>query len=94
MEDKEIMTEEINENEEIEVYDEPEESGSGVFKKLAIGASILGGIGLVTALTFKKNRAKLEERRIRKLEKKGYIIQRPIDVDTDVDDESVVEEVE
>ena len=94
MEDKEIMTEEINENEEIEVYDEPEESGSGVFKKLAIGASILGGIGLTIALVYKKNRATLEERRIRKLEKKGYIIQRPIDIDTYVEDENVVEEVE
>ena len=31
---------------------------------------------------------------ISRLEKKGYIIQRPIDADTDVDDENVVEEVE
>lgn len=92
MEDKEIMTEEINENEEIEVYNEPEESGSGILGKVVIGALVVVGAG-VAALIY-KNKGKLDERRIRKLEKKGYIIQRPIDVDTDVDDESVVEEVE
>ena len=90
MENKEIMTEEINENEEIEVYTEPEESGSRILGKVVIGALVVVGAG-VAALIY-KNKGKLDERRIRKLEKKGYIIQRPIDADTDVDDE--VEEVE
>ena len=82
MEENEIRTEEFNENEETEVYVEPETSGKGTFGKIAIGASILGGLGAIAAFIYKKNRKSIEERRIRKLERKGYIIQRPIDVDS------------
>lgn len=75
------MIEEIKNFEEIENTDmvendeEPETSGKGIVGKLAIGALVVGG---AAALIY-KNKHKLEERKIRKLEKKGYIVVRPED---------------
>lgn len=70
-------------------YDEPEVENEGGFLK---GAIVAGGtllVGGATAFAIKnKNRiaAKLEERNVRKLEKKGYVIERP-------EEDEVIEEV-
>ena len=61
-----------NEVEFVEVNEEPEETtGNGLLGKIVAGAVVVAiGAG---ALIY-KNRNKLEERRIKKLEKKGYVI--------------------
>lgn len=74
-------------NEEIKVLDEneieevvmdneeyPETSSNGILGVLALATVAVGGA--VGGLIY-KNRNKLEERKIKKLEKKGYIITRP-----------------
>lgn len=93
----EIM--ELDNDTEAEVYDlEPEEeSGNGILGKILIGAGVLAAGGLA-ALAY-KNRAKLEERRIKKLEKKGYTVIRPEieeveEDDFDEDFEEAAEETE
>ena len=73
---EEIMNfEEIENTELVEIDEEPETSGKGIVGKLAIGALIVGG---AAALIY-KNKHKFEERKIRKLEKKGYLVIRPED---------------
>lgn len=63
--------------------DEYVEESKGVFKKVVV----IGGGALVagaTALAIKnrdKIKAKLEERKIAKLEKKGYVVYRPEEVE-------------
>lgn len=59
------------ENSEVEVYDETEKSGNGILG-LVIGAVVVGA-GTVAALAY-KNRNKIEEKKIEKLRKKGYVI--------------------
>lgn len=68
--ENEIM--EMQNEEVMEVYEEPEETtGNGLLGKIVAGAVVVAiGAG---ALIY-KNRNKLEERRIKKLEKKGYVI--------------------
>ena len=85
-EEKEMM-----ELTEVEDNYEPEEEyeGSGVFKKVAIGVGGAVAAGAV-ALAVKKRdkiKAKIEEHKIAKLEKKGYVVYRPEEVE-------VVEEVD
>lgn len=68
------MVEEIENNEatELEVYEESAKSGNGIAGKIAIGVvAAAAGVG---ALVWHKTKAKREERAIRKLEKKGYVI--------------------
>lgn len=93
----EIM--ELDNDTEAEVYDlEPEEeSGNRILGKILIGAGVLAAGGLA-ALVY-KNRDKLEERRIKKLEKKGYTVIRPEieeieEDDFDEDFEEAAEETE
>lgn len=63
-----------------EGYEESETSDNGLVAKLAVGAVIAAaGVG---ALLF-KNRHKFEERQIRKLEKKGYVIRKKDDCEGD-----------
>lgn len=54
-----------------------EESGDGV-SLLVVGAVMIvaAGVGAIGALLY-KNRAKLEERKIKRWEKKGYVIYKP-----------------
>lgn len=76
--------EEVTKNELIETeegakvtYMEPEESkGVG---KFMLGAALIGA-GLVGGLIY-KNRAKLDERRIKKLEKRGYVVFKKAEVE-------------
>ena len=99
------MNEEIRNNEmelvnnsEVEVLDYSdnyEESGSGILGKVMIGAAIAGvGLG---AVLLRKNRDKINDWRIRKLEKAGYTVAKVEDAENyeehvvsneDVDDES------
>ena len=67
----------------VDFDDEYVEESNGVFKKVVM----IGGGALVagaTALAIKnrdKIKAKLEERKIAKLEKKGYVVWRPEEVE-------------
>lgn len=67
----------------VDFDDEYVEESHGVFKKVVV----IGGGALVagaTALAIKnrdKIKAKLEERKIAKLEKKGYVVYRPEEVE-------------
>ena len=55
--------------------DDEEEEDNGVVKKIIFGAAAIG-TAAVTAVVFKKLkvREKINERRIRKLEKAGYVV--------------------
>lgn len=67
----------------VDFDDEYVEESNGVFKKVVV----IGGGALVagaTALAIKnrdKIKAKMEERKIAKLEKKGYVVYRPEEVE-------------
>ncbi len=76
MENEILVNEELN-NEIETVCEEIETSGGG--SKLLVGALIAGVAGLV-AFAYNKNKTKLEERRIEKLRKKGYVIYREDEV--------------
>lgn len=90
---EELMTnnEEMNteiETTELEVYDEPEtSSGNGL--KLALGLGALAAAGVAAWCC--KNKAKIEERKIEKLRKKGYVIYKAED---DIEEDVVDEEFE
>ena len=72
---------------EPEVYEmEPEEeSGIGLGKLVLGTALVAGGIG---ALCY-KFRGKIEERRVEKLKKKGYVVIEPVNEDIVIDAEDV-----
>lgn len=82
---EEIKVLDENEIEEVEMDMEeyPETSGKGILGLLALVGVAAGGA--VGGLIY-KNRNKLEEREIKKLEKKGYIITKPEPVE-DVESE-------
>lgn len=81
------MNEELKVMEEIETYEatemvpaeyneEPESTGNGIVGKIAIGVGLaVAGAG---AFVWHKTKAKREERTIRKLEKKGYVISKVV----------------
>lgn len=73
---EEIMENEIVETEGMDTITESENSGNGIFVKLLISTVIVGA-GVAAVLY--KNRAKIEERKIEKLRKKGYVIYGPED---------------
>ena len=73
------VMEEIENNEVAmtEYYEEPENTGNGIVGKIAIGAvAAVVGAG---AFIYYKTKDKREERTIRKLEKKGYVISKVVD---------------
>ena len=92
--ENEIMENAIVEDDEVEnevvTYDEPycSEKKGGALP--LVGIALLGVAGAV-GIVIHKNRAKLEERRIEKLRKKGYIITK---VDVTDEDDSESEETE
>lgn len=87
---------EATENTEVEVYDDQEiqeSEGSGILKKIIIGG-LVGGAAIAIIKNRKKIADKIEKRRIRKLEKAGYVISLPgEDVDDDREDESYESEI-
>lgn len=70
-------TEEINTEVE-NTYVDSENSGGGLFTKVALG---LGGLLITGAVVAVKNKDKIKDwatnRKIKKLEKKGYVITKP-----------------
>ena len=58
---------------------EPEESGNGFAGKL-VAILAVGAVGVIGGLLY-KNREKLEQRQIKKLEKKGYVIYKSDEVE-------------
>lgn len=94
-EERNEMIEEMVELEEVYDYEEPEEERGGLIKTVAVagGTLIVGG---ATAFAIKKRdkiAAKLEERKVRKLEAKGYIIERP-EFPEEIDESDSNEELE
>lgn len=79
----------IENAEVVEVYEEAEKAGSGIIGKVILG---LVAVGIGAGALVYKNRDKIEERRIRKLEKKGYVISRP--EQNDVADSEECDDVE
>ena len=82
---EELRTEmnEMNFDGATDVIEECIEASSGGFKKVVVigGGALIAG---ATALAIKnrdKIKAKIEERKIAKLEKKGYVVYRPEEVE-------------
>lgn len=95
MENKDLMAmnEELDNIEvtDLETYEDSEVSGNGL-GKIVGGLLLLGGAAAAGFVY--KNRAKIEERKIEKLRKKGYVIYKEEDLiegDSDVVDEEVVD---
>lgn len=76
--------EEIEETEVNEVYDEPIESGDGILGKVLLGVGLLAAGGTAAWVLTKNKR---EQHQIKKLEKKGYLISKPEEVDEESDSE-------
>ena len=95
------MNEELKVMEEIETYEETnmipaeyneesESTGNGVVGKIAIGIGLaVAGAG---AFVWHKTKAKREERTIRKLEKKGYVISKVVEETKVIDESEAVSE--
>ena len=80
---EENKTMEVMDN-EVEVYNmEPEETSGKRFPVLAVGA-IAAGIGLAV-VGIKKGKGKLEEMKIKSLEKKGYVVTKPVAEETEAE---------
>ena len=85
---EELMTNEVKDITEA-VVDECTNSGNGIRKIVVAGTVVVvAGVG---ALVY-KNRTKLDEMRIKKLEKKGYIVYRPEVCQYESDDSDTNEE--
>ena len=69
---------------------ESEESG-GILGKLVLGGVLLAAAGGGLAFLRKKNKDKIEERRIKQLEKAGYVVITPEPVAPNDENEDVVE---
>ena len=85
-ENKTMEMEVMNNNEAMDTY-EPEENSGKRISVVAVGAIAAGiGLGIVVA---KKCKGKLEELKIKSLEKKGYVVTKPETevVDSDEEDE-------
>lgn len=83
--------EELNNEMELDVVNETDdEEDNGIAKKIILGAAAIG-TAAVTAVVCKKLKVpeKINERRIRKLEKAGYVVAKVDESDegSDVEDE-------
>ena len=72
MENNELMTTEMEQ--EIVMDDYETECSGGGLGKLAVGAAIVTGVAALGAFAYNKCKDKLEERKIERLRKKGYVI--------------------
>lgn len=89
----EVIDENIDET-ELEIYEmEPEEESGVGLGKLVLGTALVAGA--IGAICY-KFRGKIEERRVEKLKKKGYVVIEPVDEDIiiDAEDEDDIEEPE
>lgn len=73
--------------EEIEEVNVAPEIAGGNLKKVAVGLGV-GAVAVITAWAI-KNKGKLDEWRIRKLEKKGYTIIKPETVEVEETSEEI-----
>jgi urocanate hydratase len=91
MEKELIMNEEMETEMALDTYDEPEVQGRGLGKIIAIGGTALvGGAAALAIKNKKKLAAKIEDHKIKKLEKKGYVVYKPEEVEAvEVDSEDV-----
>lgn len=79
-ENKTMEMEVMDNNEVVDTYESEETSGKGI-SVVAVGAIAAGiGLGIVAA---KKCKGKLEDWKVKSLEKKGYVVTKP---ETDVVD--------
>lgn len=76
-ENKTMEMEVMNDDEVMDTYETEETSGKGL-GVVAVGA-VLAAVGVGIAVA-RKNKGKLDEWRIRRLEKKGYVVTKPEDV--------------
>lgn len=84
---EEMKTFEEIENTEVNYEDmEPETSDNGIVGKVMVGLVL--AVGGAAAFVWHKTADKREERAIRKLEKKGYVITKVIEDDTSEEDVS------
>ena len=84
-----VTSDEIEETELMESDNESERSGNGL-GKIVLGVGVVAA-GALAAWAY-KNRAKLEERKIERLRKKGYVIYKDEaakDIVDDFDDEEL-----
>lgn len=84
----------VNDRDEVISEDtcvELEESGNGIFGKLVFGAMI-AGVGLGVAY-LRKNRDKLDELRIKKLERKGYKVSKEDEFEDIYDDDFLEDKI-
>ena len=67
----------------VDFDDEYVEESNGVFKKVVMigGGALVAGASALAIKNRDKIKAKLEERKIAKLEKKGYVVYRPEEVE-------------
>lgn len=82
----------MNENltiEEVNTDAIPDNSGSGIVGKVIIGLGAAAVVGTIAWL--RKNRNKLTERQIAKLEKKGYVVHKPESTEGEVESNFVDE---
>lgn len=69
--------EEIENTEEVVIYEDPETSNGGCFGKLLLAAV---AVGTTVAVVLHKTKDKREAKKIEKLRKKGYVIYTPDEV--------------
>ena len=94
MEKELIMNEEMETGMELDTYEEPGTQSKGLGKIVVIGGTALvGGAAALAIKNKNKLAAKIEDRKIKKLEKKGYKVLKP-DVDVIEQDCSDVEDTE
>ena len=67
----------------VDFDDEYVEESNGVFKKVVMigGGALVAGAAALAIKNRDKIKAKMEERKIAKLEKKGYVVYRPEEVE-------------
>lgn len=77
MEENKTMEMEVMDNTEVmDTYEPEETSGKGI-SVVAVGA-VLAAIGVGVAVV-RKRKGKLDEWRIKRLEKKGYVVTKPVE---------------
>lgn len=88
MNEEMMNLEEMENTEVIELDDELETSNGGILGKIVVG-TVIAAVGAGAALLY-KNRGKLDEHRIKKLEKKGYAVYKiddTVELEDNFDDE-------
>ena len=96
MEENMINLEEIDVEGAVDIAEDLIEKNDGSIKKILTGMLVTGGVMLIAVAIKKRNeiKEKQTERRIKKLEKDGYVVYKPEDTEEKVESDSEVEETE